>query len=724
MFNPDKPIKFLCEDSLNRQDLAKSIGEAILKSQTKDSLVIGLLGTWGSGKTSLVNMAIEHIENCSKSFGFEKKPIVVHFNPWNFSDQNQLISQFFNKLSLALGKHDYSSDMETVSKLFKTISKIVKPLTFIPTFSAPASVCSHMSSSLAEATESAGELFNNDLDEAKKQISDILRKQDMKIIIVIDDIDRLNNREIRQTFQLVKSLADFPNTIYLLTFDNNVVVNALEKDQQEYGTEYLEKIIQVPLDIPLIPKSELEKLLTDELKKLLSEATESESGRVHWGNVYQSGFKYFFENIRDVTRYINVLRFNYELVKDEVNPIDFIAITAIQVFTPKVYQIIRENKEMFTGVSTALEKNKSEYKQICDDLINSTDKKVQTFLLNYLKVLFPNINRIYGNISYDRSFEISWRINHRICSEDFFDIYFKLSLLNGEISQKEIKSIIEVGYDKKKFSDKLIMLIKNKKILNFLYKFSDHASNIEKDNIGNIISSILDVGDLFPNDESILYGTPMRIHLITSSLLKRFSTQTERFTILKNSISYSTRSLYAFVWEIDFQDELHGKYHYKEAKTPEEDLTLSADHLDLLEKLACDKIKTWAENGKLESHPKIVPILEEWKQWGGDKKSIENVIEKVIKDDNNLVNFVSNCISRSYSHSINDYVGITTWRISFGLLEDFVDLSVIESRMNEIKTLNKFETMNDIEKLAVKLFFDNINNYKRNPNQKVQPYID
>ncbi|WP_440946852.1 KAP family P-loop NTPase fold protein [Methanosarcina sp. T3] len=714
MFKPDKPIQFLYEDSLNRREFAKSVGEAVLNIQTEDSLVIGLVGKWGSGKTSLINMTVDHIKSCSESFELEKQPIVVYFNPWNFSDQNQLISQFFNKLSLVLERHDYSSDMNNVSKLFKTISKLATPLKFVPTLSVPSSAFSEVVCLLAEAAESAGELLDKDLDETKKQISDILRNQDRKIIIVIDDIDRLNNKEIRQTFQLVKSLANFPNTIYLLTFDKNVVVEALEKDQPRHGSEYLEKIIQVPLDIPLISKRELEKLLTDELCILLDGVTESEYGQVHWGNVYQSGFKHFFENIRDVTRYTNVLRFNYELVKDEVNAIDFIAITAIQVFIPEVYQRIRDNKEMFTGMSPILENTKLEYQQICDEMVNSTDTKIQKFLLNYLEILFPTIARFYGNISHHPSFAKSWRINRHVCSEDVFDVYFKLSIPNEEISQKEIKSIIALGSDKQEFSTKLIQLIETKKILSFLYKFSDYADNIEEKNIGNIISSFLDIGDQLPNDESFLYGTPGRIHIITSSLLNRFSTQAERFNILKNSIACSTHSLYSFVEEINIQDELYGKYHNKEAKTSNENLTLSAEHLDSLEKLACNKIKKWAEDGKLERHPKIRPILKRWKQWGGDKTSIGEVIEKVIEDDSNLVNFISNCVYRNCSHSTEDYVGITTWSINFRLLEEFIDLSVIESRLNEMKTLNKFETMDDMGKLAVKLFFDNVDNYKLN----------
>ena len=94
MFNPDRAIKHSSEDSLNRKGFANLIGEAILKSRRSDSLVIGIIGKWGSGKTSIVNLAIEHIEYFSASNESVKKPIIVYFNPWNYSEQNQQITSF------------------------------------------------------------------------------------------------------------------------------------------------------------------------------------------------------------------------------------------------------------------------------------------------------------------------------------------------------------------------------------------------------------------------------------------------------------------------------------------------------------------------------------------------------------------------------------------------------------------------------------------------------
>ncbi|WP_421792013.1 P-loop NTPase fold protein [Gardnerella sp. DNF01157] len=129
----DKPIEKADEDLLGRSDFAEQFGKSICEYDSKDGLVIGLYGKWGSGKTSIINMAISEIpinEDEAKKVEKEKwysklykrirrfdtsqkteeenqnhNPIVIKFSPWNYSDKNNLISLFFyelkNKLSVA-----------------------------------------------------------------------------------------------------------------------------------------------------------------------------------------------------------------------------------------------------------------------------------------------------------------------------------------------------------------------------------------------------------------------------------------------------------------------------------------------------------------------------------------------------------------------------------------------------------------------------------------------
>lgn len=160
--------------------------------------------------------------------------------------------------------------------------------------------------------------------------------------------------EICAIFQLVKSIADFPNTTYLLSYDRNVVINALNNIHEGNGDKYLEKIVQIPLEVPLINKKYLQKLLFEEIEFVIEDTRFDE--RI-WGNVYFNGLRFFFNNIRHVNRYINVFKVNYPLIKDNINLINFLAITCIQVFVPNIYDEIRDNKDFFTILLNSGNKN-------------------------------------------------------------------------------------------------------------------------------------------------------------------------------------------------------------------------------------------------------------------------------------------------------------------------------------------------------------------------------
>jgi len=131
MFKPDQPIHSKKDDILNRSSFSEALGEAILSYKEKNSVVVGLFGEWGSGKTSIINMALEHIDTISRNKDNER-PIIIKFNPWNFSEQNQLIAQFFRQLSISLKRVNYASEIKEAGKKLETYSKFFEPLAFMP----------------------------------------------------------------------------------------------------------------------------------------------------------------------------------------------------------------------------------------------------------------------------------------------------------------------------------------------------------------------------------------------------------------------------------------------------------------------------------------------------------------------------------------------------------------------------------------------------------------
>ena len=228
MFKPDQPISTTTDDLLQRAPFARSLADSFVKYKDTHSIVTGLYGKWGSGKSSVINMCIEHIEELAKDFSQKEKPIVIKFNPWNYSDQNQLISQFFKQLSLSLKRTDFGEDAIKAADQLEAYAEFFEPLALIPepSLGLMAAVTSKVMKKVGFAARKWGELKKKDLVATRKSLDDYLKKQKRKIVIIIDDIDRLNSTEIRQIFQLVKLLGDFPNTIYLLAFDREVIVES------------------------------------------------------------------------------------------------------------------------------------------------------------------------------------------------------------------------------------------------------------------------------------------------------------------------------------------------------------------------------------------------------------------------------------------------------------------------------------------------------------------
>ena len=711
---PDQPIQSGSEDLLGRQAFSNALANAICSHHDKNSIVVGLYGSWGSGKTSIINMSLEHIASISKGKSKKERPVVIKFNPWNYSDQNQLISQFFKQLSAGLKKSDFADDAKKVGEQLETYASFFEPLALIslPGVGVPAVILSKVFQLFGKVSKSWGILKSKELAEIKDSLNKLLVKASAKIIIVIDDIDRLNNIEIRQIFQLIKSLGDFPNTVYLLAFDKNVVINALKKVQEGSGREYLEKIVQIPFEVPLADKQEIERLLFSQLDQLIKDIPEAQWDQVYWGNIYHSGLKHFFDNIRDVTRYINALRLSFEMVKGEVNAIDFLAIIGLQVFLPDVYASIRDNKELFSGVSRerGSQAQKDEDLKLCDSILNKSDHIDKDQLKDFLKRLFPRLESVYGNMNYGSDWLDNWRKGGRVCSPDIFDTFFRLSLPKNELSQKEILRILSVSNNYDSFTEELLSLNKQGKIIRFLDRLEDYTKkDIQEEDFGNIIKALINLGDAFPEGDTGFFGfdKPLRILRITHHLLRRLDDRGKRFSILESAFKDAGVSIFTIVHEVTVQDQEHGRYKLKDKPRPDEELTLPAEYLDKLEKLACEKLKLWAQDGRLSKHKKLAGILYSWERWT-DKANVDNFVAELIKTDEGVIDFVASFLSKSTSHGMSDYVGKVHWRIPLDDIKHFIDPAAFKERIRVISQKAIFKQLSEDRQRAITIFLDTV----------------
>lgn len=702
MFSHDKPINKISQDILGRGNFAKKLTEAIVKADSSESLVIALNGDWGSGKTSVVNMVKDECIN-----SYEDKIKIVNFNPWYYTDKQNLILKFFEIIAT---NEEIFENTKKRKKIFDKISEYAANFESIPYLSYGIKPLRKISDTIKRSYENKLTI-EAQLNEIKKIFSNLK----YKLLIVIDDIDRLTENEIRDIFQLVKLVGDIPNIIYFLSFDKYVVRLALDKIHGGKGEDYIEKIVQVQFELPKLSQNDYDKYLFKRIDEIIGDVPESDFDRDRWVKIYFNGFRFIFRTLRNINTYINALRFDFQLIKGEVNIVDLLGITAIKVFKPSLYDLIRNKKSMFLKLTSKssdinamlLDKDNEKYKNEFNLLIKNLE--LENAYKNILISLFPRTylaigDGFYYNIEENESIN---RKKQRICSEDCFEIYFMFRIPIGYITNNEMKIVMDDD-DINTFKQKLTNLNKENKINDFLGRLEDYTKEIPLEKISKYILAFMSIGDTFEDNYhnnffvDYFYRNSARIKRITYQLLIRIENKEERFEILKEAFNQENISLGTVVNEITHNDYQHGRFNRNNQKVLDKDLLITEENLDELEQIGKALIEKASKNGKLLLNKEFLSILYRWEEWGGKEElknfisenciSIEKISYLLIK----FLKFVS--VQNGEGHETSHH-----YSLEYEIAKKFLDVDYIYS---VLKKANEAQLKNFIfeQKEAIRLF--------------------
>lgn len=439
-FYNDKPISDSSEDQLNRADFAKELAKAIVDYSDPATLCIGIYGLWGSGKTSILNMIINDIQADS---GTDNFPVIVRFNPWNFSSSDQLIYQYFKLLQRELGRSNkikYAEAISAVGKYGSAFARIIPNVGEILSL-----ILQQGTNAVSDAVKSEDE----DLNALKETIARALEEQRKRIVVTIDDIDRLPDDQIRQIFQLVASTADFPYTTYLLSFDKDIVIKALNKTQEGSGNLYLDKIVQISAEVPPLMWSQKEELFSSEFEHYLKEERLLLFQQDHW-NALCSDIIAMITNVRDIKRLGNAFELKFRMVGKDINFVDMIAITLLEEKYPAVYQWIRQNKDLLVisekyQIDHLIDREKS-HKELGDmeknQIADAAGEKDNSLAFDLVCKLFPRFANYVGASGSMGESSDDLRKWQRIGCESKFDRYFTFSLGKDGVSRNELNHIL------------------------------------------------------------------------------------------------------------------------------------------------------------------------------------------------------------------------------------------------------------------------------------------
>lgn len=709
----DEPLTDPKNDLLGFKEFAKNLAKLICNIETNEPLVFAIYGEWGSGKTTCLNFVLHYINKFPK----EKRPLIIHFDPWWFSGKGDLLYRFLIEFTKVLNKEKekFKDVIEKITKFAGILSKIPEPTGII--------------TQAAEFVNNLGKEFikYEEVWKLRESIKKNLKKQNIKFLLIIDDIDRLPAEEIRDLFRVIKAIADFPKTIYLLAFDKKVVIKALESFQNINGEEYLKKIVQVPLELPLLDKFTLRNFFIEQLNIIFKDTPEELFNKERFLNIFYKGIDFFLKNIRDIKHLINTIKLTYPLVKGEVNAVDFITIESLRVFVPDLYYLIRNNPEIFTGHSSGdIYPGIGDIRAILDKFFTPFPENEVKIIKDILKRTFPKLEAVWDGSYYDSQWLSIWRRELRVCSPEKFPLYFRLSIPVDEISNYEMRSILEQVENIKEFRKRLIRLTKQKRrdgstrLSVFLERLLDFIDDISSEKAYLILETIFDIGDKFilPEDEVLTlfgFGNDTRVLRVTYKLLNHFDTQQERFKVLKRAFS-NGKAISVITLEIITRGQEHGKHGGREK--PEKDCMISKTQLEELEKIVLNKIIEFSQKNKLLKTPMLPSVLYFWRTTQGEE-IVKEWVKKATKEDKNLVNFLVTFLSLARSGEFGSKVAGSRWYIDPKRIEPYLDTTKILKRCENL--LKKCPSwLKGRKKLAVEAF---IEGYKLRKEGKEVPKV-
>jgi KAP family P-loop domain len=447
----DRALANASEDRLGFREVAQRIASSLVDHASDNGLVIGLEGAWGSGKSSLVRLIEDELGKR------DPKPSVIKFQPWLLGNRDALLSYLFAAFNSEISQVELRAENATgvtVEKVKQAREKLQKFMGAVSKFGGPLELA-------GEATGmfwlkwfgrflksfAMGKKPSEPLDKLKDELVESLKELGHRFIVIIDDVDRLEPSEVIEVLRLTRSVADFPNVIYLLCYDSEILASSIERAAGvKDGKAYLEKIVQLTVPVPTSEAFQLCNWFAGELAKFAMPKNKDEQARLRTV-IYLTGERYI-STPRAVVRALDSLRFSWPTLRDaEGDLADLVWVHLIKNGNPKLYRWIEKYCATSAAISLGIARVGDEEKELLlKDLAEITgpdyfreENRFQTLEMHLLGLDWSEQTvppfKLHDEVS---SESVNEKIEaRRLASPDHYRLYFALSNSSHALTKQD-----------------------------------------------------------------------------------------------------------------------------------------------------------------------------------------------------------------------------------------------------------------------------------------------
>jgi hypothetical protein len=700
----DRPLDEDGVDQLGFTPLAVRIATALVDRGTADGIVVGIEGEWGSGKSSLTNLVIRNLNALHKT----KRPIIIRFNPWIVGNRDALLIALFGELARAIDEIQYSegnSTGRTVTKAKDAAEKIrgygsrlgaFAPLVSLAGMAVPgAAAVAALLENIAAASsiEVKGPTLSETRDELNRSLSGLPKR----IIVVIDDVDRLEPMELVEILRLVRSVADFKNIVYTLCYDPKIVGAAIKSAIGiSDGESFLEKIVQVSIAVPSPEPFILRRMFSDGLEGFIGKIDDRIGTRLSDVIDQEGGRR--LHTPRNVIRLLDSIKFVWPSLHNRVDIPDLIWLYMIRNSNNDLFKWIEKYIGSMSAISSGYARvdsahRENDFQQLVD-ILSKDNMKFEDVRWKFAEVL-PGI--AFGALSSDKcpiysnepdASRLGVIAGRRLASPDHYRLFFALEVPEGVPSDKDFqeqwnaidKSSTEFGKLLLKWhrvrpygiGSKAEIMIERLRVA-----VPEMLNSERSQNIMIALSEVLD--KTFKKGETKTWGGPAIWHEAKRLLpILRSRIVDGRALMLK---VFQSGGAIGWLSKV-FRDEIFDHGRYGQSSKPQNSWVFSDEELDDITTVMHKRFESMTMDEILDT-PYPLSILFAWSQSGGAENA-RKLVESATQTDDDLVrvlNHMANVIRTSSGSVGADEPATRSLIITRDGLEQFLDYDAVKQKI-------------------------------------------